>query len=180
MLPDPNIVDLKGQLVKCKEQGWRGSNGYLIHCQCVSRPLTAERQNFCIWVCLRIAFKFKNHITFWIIRYYLSYYLAWLHPPLGTGKRNTFNQKETRNSNGLKCKTESKWSECNYHRWECCLIGNRWLHWSFTDQGKQTSVFCFCLQQTNGSFLFPFSICRKQMKVAVFHGHGDIETWTHG
>ncbi len=55
-------------------------------------------------------------------------------------------------------------------------------HLSFYDQGKQTSVFCFCLQQTNGSLLFPFSICRKQTKVAVFHGHGDKETlrWIHG
>jgi hypothetical protein len=65
---------------------------------------------------------------------------------------------------------------------------------SFADQGKQTFVFCFRLQQTNGSFPFsfpfeqangslsfsfpfeqtngilPFSIsfCSKQMKVAVF------------
>ncbi len=29
---------------------------------------------------------------------------------------------------------------------------------SFVDQGKQTSVFRFNLQQTNGSFNFPFSI----------------------
>jgi hypothetical protein len=27
---------------------------------------------------------------------------------------------------------------------------------SFADQGKKPSVFCFHLQQTNGSLLFPF------------------------
>ncbi len=32
---------------------------------------------------------------------------------------------------------------------------------------KKTSVFWFHLQQTNGSLLFPFSICSKQMKVAI-------------
>jgi hypothetical protein len=36
------------------------------------------------------------------------------------------------------------------------------------DQGKQTSAFCFHLQQTNRSLPFPLSICRKQTKVAVF------------
>jgi hypothetical protein len=40
---------------------------------------------------------------------------------------------------------------------------------SVADQGKQTLVFCFCLQQTNGSWpLFPFYVCRKQTEVAVF------------
>jgi hypothetical protein len=38
---------------------------------------------------------------------------------------------------------------------------------SFADQGKQTSVFRFRLQQTNGSFPFPFSVCNKQIEVAV-------------
>jgi hypothetical protein len=36
------------------------------------------------------------------------------------------------------------------------------------DQGKQTYVFRFHLQQTNGSLPFLFSFCRKQMGVAVF------------
>jgi hypothetical protein len=36
------------------------------------------------------------------------------------------------------------------------------------DQGKQTSVFCFHLQQTNGSLPIPFSICCKQTEVAIF------------
>jgi hypothetical protein len=39
---------------------------------------------------------------------------------------------------------------------------------SFVDQGKQTSVFHFRFQQTNGGLLFPFSVCRKQRKIAVF------------
>jgi hypothetical protein len=37
----------------------------------------------------------------------------------------------------------------------------------FTGLGKQTSVMCFRLQQTNGKLPFPFSICRKQMEVSV-------------
>jgi hypothetical protein len=37
---------------------------------------------------------------------------------------------------------------------------------SFADKGKQTSVFCFHLQQTDGSL--QFSICSKQTHVAVF------------
>jgi hypothetical protein len=40
---------------------------------------------------------------------------------------------------------------------------------SSADQGEQTSVFHFRLQQTNGSLPFQFSICRKQTEVAVFH-----------
>jgi hypothetical protein len=42
---------------------------------------------------------------------------------------------------------------------------------SFADQGKQTSVLRFRLQQTNGRYRFPlvpFSIC------------GIPETWRHG
>jgi hypothetical protein len=38
---------------------------------------------------------------------------------------------------------------------------------SFADQGKQTSIFWFRLQQTNGSFPFPFPVCSKQTEVAV-------------
>jgi hypothetical protein len=33
---------------------------------------------------------------------------------------------------------------------------------SFANQGKQSSVFYFRLQKTNGSLPFPFSICSKQ------------------
>jgi hypothetical protein len=40
---------------------------------------------------------------------------------------------------------------------------------SFFEQAKKTSVFCFHLQQTNGSQLFPLSICSKQREVAIFH-----------
>jgi hypothetical protein len=32
---------------------------------------------------------------------------------------------------------------------------------SFADQRKQTSVFFFRLQQTNGSLQFPLSVCSK-------------------
>jgi hypothetical protein len=39
---------------------------------------------------------------------------------------------------------------------------------SFADHGKQMSVFCFRLQQANGSLLFPFSVCIKQAEVVVF------------
>jgi hypothetical protein len=38
----------------------------------------------------------------------------------------------------------------------------------FANQEKQTSVFRFCLQQTNRSLLFPFPICSKQTKIAIF------------
>jgi hypothetical protein len=38
----------------------------------------------------------------------------------------------------------------------------------FANQGKQTSVFRFRLQQTNGSFPIMFSVCSRQMVVAVF------------
>jgi hypothetical protein len=37
---------------------------------------------------------------------------------------------------------------------------------SFADQGKQTFVFRFRLQQTNGSS--PFFVCSKQTEVAIF------------
>jgi hypothetical protein len=50
---------------------------------------------------------------------------------------------------------------------------------------KRTKVFRFCLQQTNGSLLFPF-FCSKQTEVAVFRSfrfpfaefrkHGNMET----
>ncbi len=57
-------------------------------------------------------------------------------------------------------------------------------------QGKQTSVFCFRLQQTKESLPFPFSICSKQIEAAVlrklrftfaeFRKHGYMETWKYG
>jgi hypothetical protein len=40
--------------------------------------------------------------------------------------------------------------------------------WS-ADKGEQTFMFRLRLQQTNGSWPFQFSICRKQTEVAVFH-----------
>jgi hypothetical protein len=39
---------------------------------------------------------------------------------------------------------------------------------SFANRGKQTSVFRFRLQQTNGSLPFLFSVC-KQTEVAFLH-----------
>ncbi len=49
---------------------------------------------------------------------------------------------------------------------------------SIADQGKQTSVFCFRLQQTNGMF----SVCG--IPETWRPGHGDMEvetsTWKHG
>ncbi len=71
--------------------------------------------------------------------------------------------------------------------------------WSFVDQGRQTSILCFRLRQTNGTLLFLFSVCSKQTEVAICcyfriplaisrnmetwswrHGHWGIgiETWT--
>jgi hypothetical protein len=41
-------------------------------------------------------------------------------------------------------------------------------HLSFAVQRKSTSVFCFHLQQANGSLPFPLSVCSKQTEVAVF------------
>jgi hypothetical protein len=84
------------------------------------------------------------------------------------------------------------------HRWSYfCPVDYRL---SFTDQGKQTSVFHFHLQQKNRSLPFPFSAYRKQM-VAIFrlirfqfsefrkpeemdletrrHGDIEMETWKH-
>jgi hypothetical protein len=40
---------------------------------------------------------------------------------------------------------------------------------SFANQGKQTFIFHFRLQQTDKSLPFPFSVGSKQTKVAVFH-----------
>jgi hypothetical protein len=40
-------------------------------------------------------------------------------------------------------------------------------YFPFADQGKQTSVFSNCLQQTNGSLPFPFSVCSKQTEVSI-------------
>jgi hypothetical protein len=40
---------------------------------------------------------------------------------------------------------------------------------SFADQGKQTSVFHFRMQQTNRSLLYLFSVCSKPTEVATFH-----------
>jgi hypothetical protein len=67
----------------------------------------------------------------------------------------------------------------------------------FDDQGKQTSVFHFRLQQTNGSLPFPFpgfAANKRQLPFSLGpfsvckipetwrHGHGDIDmkTWRHG
>jgi hypothetical protein len=60
---------------------------------------------------------------------------------------------------------------------------------SFADLLKETSVFRFRLQQTNGSLPFPFSVCRKQKEVGIFclfrfpfaefRKLGDMKTWRH-
>jgi hypothetical protein len=49
----------------------------------------------------------------------------------------------------------------------------------FVDEGKPTSVFCFCLQQRNGSLQFPFSVCRKQKEVvfSIISVCKNLETW---
>jgi hypothetical protein len=56
------------------------------------------------------------------------------------------------------------------HRYACLFaetaIANYRL--SFANQGKQTSVFRFCLQQRHESLPFPFSVCSKQTEVAIF------------
>jgi hypothetical protein len=39
---------------------------------------------------------------------------------------------------------------------------------SFSNQGKQTSVSAFHLQETNRGLPFLFAICNKQTEVAVF------------
>jgi hypothetical protein len=41
-------------------------------------------------------------------------------------------------------------------------------HLSFTNQGKQTPIFHFALQQTSRSLSFPFTVCNKQTEVAIF------------
>jgi hypothetical protein len=58
---------------------------------------------------------------------------------------------------------------------------------SFTNQGKQTSLFRFSLQQTNGRLPLLFSVCRKQKEVAFsvssvfrFWNSGNVETWNMG
>ncbi len=67
-------------------------------------------------------------------------------------------------------------------------------HLSFVDQGKQTSVFPFCLQQTTEvcRFRFPFAANERKLPFfisSIFHlqefrkhvKHGDMEmeTWKH-
>jgi hypothetical protein len=52
-----------------------------------------------------------------------------------------------------------------------CWNSNRQLQFTICrlrKTEKQTSIFHFSLQQTNGSLPFPFFVCSKQMKVAVF------------
>jgi hypothetical protein len=49
---------------------------------------------------------------------------------------------------------------------------------SFADQGKQTSIFSFRLQQINGSLPFPFSACG--IPKTWRHGDVEMETWKHG
>jgi hypothetical protein len=49
---------------------------------------------------------------------------------------------------------------------ETAIVGYRL---SFADQGKQTSVFHFLLQQTNRSLPFPLSVYIKQIEIAIFH-----------
>jgi hypothetical protein len=49
---------------------------------------------------------------------------------------------------------------------ETAIIDYRLL---LAEQRKQTSVFLFRLQHTNGSLQFPFSVCSKQTEVVVFH-----------
>ncbi len=63
-------------------------------------------------------------------------------------------------------------------------------HWSFADQGKQTSIFFLRLQQTNGSLPFLFSVCSKKngschFPLVSFFICGipetwNMETWKHG
>jgi hypothetical protein len=56
-------------------------------------------------------------------------------------------------------------------------------HLSFADQGKQTSVFCFLLQQTDGSlhFCFPFAENKSKLPFSVssvfyWQYYGNIES----
>ncbi len=70
---------------------------------------------------------------------------------------------------------------------------------SFADQGKQTFVFRFLMQQTNGSLSFSFAENKWKLPFSVSsvlrwrnsrkrggkdmetwrHGDGDMETWRH-
>jgi Fe-S cluster biosynthesis and repair protein YggX len=61
-------------------------------------------------------------------------------------------------------------SHADHHSWallvkQQLLITNYRL--SFADQGNQTSVFHFSLQQTNRSLPFLFSVCNKPTEVAI-------------
>ncbi len=58
---------------------------------------------------------------------------------------------------------------------------------SFDDQGKQTSVFHFRLQQTYGNlpFLFPFAENKRKLPFSVISifrlwNSGNMETWKYG
>ncbi len=67
-------------------------------------------------------------------------------------------------------------------------------HLLFADQEKQTSVFRFRGQQTDGSLSFPLIDCSKQTATVFSYfrfrlgnfgnmetwRHGNIETWKHG
>jgi hypothetical protein len=72
-------------------------------------------------------------------------------------------------------------------------------HSSFADQGKQTSIFPFRLQQTNGSLPFRFPSAENKQKLSFSvssvsvipehremememwkHRDKDTETWKHG
>jgi hypothetical protein len=53
-------------------------------------------------------------------------------------------------------------------------------HLSFADQGKQTSVYCFCLRQTNGKAIAVFSLRNSGNMETLKHGDIDMETWKHG
>jgi hypothetical protein len=62
--------------------------------------------------------------------------------------------------------------------------------YSLPTKEKQRSISRFRLQQTNGSLTFMFSVCRKQMEIAVFFlvpffhlwNSANVESWTwrHG
>jgi hypothetical protein len=48
---------------------------------------------------------------------------------------------------------------------ETAIVG---YNLSFPEQGKQTIVFCFHLQQINGSLPFLFSVGSKQMELPFY------------
>jgi hypothetical protein len=48
---------------------------------------------------------------------------------------------------------------------ETAIVDNRI---SFADQGKQTFVFRFHLQQTNRSMSFSLCVCSKHTKISIF------------